>query len=333
MIEGLARPTQALLATLLTWAVTALGSAVVFLFPDMQRKPLDASLGFAAGVMMAASYWSLLEPSIETAKSLGYHGNMMIFPTSIGFLFGALFVMLADHLLPSISYTDIVKKDDDYDVESLASHSSRNLNRQNYLFSGSSESINAQNGVLKGSEDNKLQQRQKKKRTEPRSIEHLVPVVNNINWKRIMLLIIAITVHNIPEGLAVGVSFGSIGRTETCTFAKSRNLAIGIAIQNFPEGLAVSVPLRASGVSSFKAFWYGQLSGLVEPVAGVLGAVGVSLAEPSLPYVLAFAAGAMVFVVFDDIIPEAHTSGNGRTASLAGICGFLVMMALDVILE
>ncbi|XP_029977556.1 zinc transporter ZIP11-like isoform X2 [Sphaeramia orbicularis] len=150
------------------------------------------------------------------------------------------------------------------------------------------------------------------------------------SWRRILLLILAITIHNIPEGLAVGVGFGAIGKTSSATFESARNLAIGIGIQNFPEGLAVSLPLRGSGVSTWKAFWYGQLSGMVEPVAGLLGAVAVVLAEPLLPYALAFAAGAMVYVVVDDIIPEAQVSGNGRLASWTSILGFVVMMSLDV---
>nr|XP_035939671.1 zinc transporter ZIP11 isoform X6 [Halichoerus grypus] len=150
------------------------------------------------------------------------------------------------------------------------------------------------------------------------------------SWRRIALLILAITIHNIPEGLAVGVGFGAVGKTASATFESARNLAIGIGIQNFPEGLAVSLPLRGAGFSPWRAFWYGQLSGMVEPLAGVLGAFAVVLAEPLLPYALAFAAGAMVYVVMDDIIPEAQISGNGKLASWASIVGFVVMMSLDV---
>lgn len=149
-------------------------------------------------------------------------------------------------------------------------------------------------------------------------------------WKRIMLLVIAITVHNIPEGLAVGVSFGAIGNTESATFESARNLAIGIGIQNFPEGLAVSLPLHAAGFSMCRAFWYGQLSGMVEPIFGILGAVAVTLASIILPYALSFAAGAMIYIVADDILPEAHTSGNGLLATWGTIIGFIVMMCLDV---
>ncbi|NXN90640.1 S39AB protein, partial [Bombycilla garrulus] len=156
------------------------------------------------------------------------------------------------------------------------------------------------------------------------------PLAGSSSWRRITLMILAITIHNIPEGLAVGVGFGAIGKSESATFQSARNLAIGIGIQNFPEGLAVSLPLRGAGFSTWKAFWYGQLSGMVEPLAGLLGALAVVLAEPLLPYALGFAAGAMVYVVMDDIIPEAQTSGNGKLASWTSILGFVVMMSLDV---
>ncbi|XP_053231399.1 zinc transporter ZIP11 isoform X3 [Podarcis raffonei] len=155
-----------------------------------------------------------------------------------------------------------------------------------------------------------------------------VPASNS--WRRIMLLILAITIHNIPEGLAVGVGFGAVGKSASATFESARNLAIGIGIQNFPEGLAVSLPLRGAGFSTWRAFWYGQLSGMVEPLAGIFGAFAIVLAEPLLPYALAFAAGAMVYVVMDDIIPEAQISGNGKLASWTSILGFVVMMSLDV---
>ncbi|XP_026860881.1 zinc transporter ZIP11 isoform X4 [Electrophorus electricus] len=150
------------------------------------------------------------------------------------------------------------------------------------------------------------------------------------SWRRIVLLILAITIHNVPEGLAVGVGFGAAGKTSSATFESARNLAIGIGIQNFPEGLAVSLPLCGSGMSTWRAFWYGQLSGMVEPLAGLLGGVAVVLAEPLLPYALAFAAGAMVYVVVDDIVPEAQVSGNGKLASWTCIFGFIIMMSLDV---
>jgi len=152
------------------------------------------------------------------------------------------------------------------------------------------------------------------------------------HWRRILLLIVAVTVHNIPEGLAVGVGFGAIGRTKSATFESARNLALGIGIQNFPEGVAVSLPLKAAGCSTAKAIWYGQLSGLVEPIAGLLGAALVAIIVPILPYALAFAAGAMVYVVVDDIVPEAQSQGNGRAASWGAVVGFIVMMSLDVAL-
>ena len=147
-----------------------------------------------------------------------------------------------------------------------------------------------------------------------------------------MLLIVAVTIHNIPEGLAVGVGFGAVGKSKSATFSSARNLAIGIGLQNFPEGVAVSLPLKAAGFSTLRAVWYGQLSGLVEPLAGVLGAALVSLIVPILPYALAFAAGAMIYVVVDDIVPEVHAAGNGKAGSWAAIIGFIVMMALDVAL-
>ncbi|XP_058441281.1 zinc transporter ZIP11 isoform X4 [Marmota monax] len=170
----------------------------------------------------------------------------------------------------------------------------------------------------------------------PEGLAHLAPShgspaqPSGSSWRRILLLILAITIHNVPEGLAVGVGFGAVEKTASATFESARNLAIGIGIQNFPEGLAVSLPLRGAGFSTWRAFWFGQLSGMVEPLAGVFGAFAVVLAEPLLPYALAFAAGAMVYVVMDDIIPEAQISGNGKLASWASILGFVVMMSLDV---
>merc|ERR1719232_472064 len=150
------------------------------------------------------------------------------------------------------------------------------------------------------------------------------------SWRRILLLIVAVTIHNIPEGLAVGVGFGAVGHSTSATFQTARNLALGIGIQNFPEGIAVSLPLKAAGFSNARAIWYGQLSGLVEPVAGVLGAALVTFIVPILPYALAFAAGAMIYVVVDDIIPESQAEGNGKLASWGAIIGFIVMMSLDV---
>jgi zinc transporter 11 len=150
------------------------------------------------------------------------------------------------------------------------------------------------------------------------------------NFRRIILLVIAVTVHNIPEGLAVGVGFGAIGKAKTATFQNARNLALGIGIQNFPEGLAVSLPLYASGMSRTKAFWYGQLSGMVEPLAGLLGVLGVGFAQACLPYALAFAAGAMLYVVFDNLMPEAASHGNSKLSTWCCMFGFCLMMSLDV---
>ncbi|GFR19903.1 zinc transporter ZIP11, partial [Trichonephila clavata] len=161
-------------------------------------------------------------------------------------------------------------------------------------------------------------------------MEKSSPNLLDIRWRRILLLIIAITVHNIPEGLAVGVGFGAIGKTKSATFESARNLAVGIGIQNFPEGLAVSLPLHAAGMSKWRSFWFGQLSGLVEPIFGLIGCVAVTIAEPILPYSLAFAAGAMIYVVIEDIIPESRTHSNGKLASWCAILGFIVMMSLDV---
>uniref|UniRef100_A0A8C3R4G9 Zinc transporter ZIP11 n=1 Tax=Cyanoderma ruficeps TaxID=181631 RepID=A0A8C3R4G9_9PASS len=266
MIAGLGPVLQAGLGTALTWALTAAGSALVFVFSSGQRRILDGSLGFAAGVMLAASYWSLLAPAIEMAEESGAFGAFSFFPVAAGFALGAAFVYGADLLIPE-------------------------------LVSGNSSAGAG-------------------------------PPLSS--WRRIMLMILAITIHNIPEGLAVGVGFGAVGKSPSATFQSARNLAIGIGIQNFPEGLAVSLPLRGAGFSTWKAFWFGQLSGMVEPLAGVLGALAVVLARPLLPYALGFAAGAMVYVVMDDIIPEAHTSGNGKLASWASVLGFVVMMSLDV---
>ncbi|XP_043941082.1 zinc transporter ZIP11 isoform X2 [Protopterus annectens] len=328
MIQGYTPAVQALLGTLFTWGLTAAGSALVFIFSSGQRKILDGSLGFAAGVMLAASYWSLLAPAIEMAESSGKYGAFAFLPVAAGFILGAAFVYFADLLLPVFGVKDHsyavfhskpikAKEEDDHPLV------------QEYEDELSIRIEKLENGEV----------------YQRRKVGHQSAVPEDINvsspsgessqdvggsWRRILLLILAITIHNIPEGLAVGVGFGAIGKTASATFESARNLAVGIGIQNFPEGLAVSLPLRGSGVSTWKAFWYGQLSGMVEPLAGVFGAFAVSLAEPLLPYALAFAAGAMIYVVMDDIIPEAQTSGNGKLASWTSILGFVVMMSLDV---
>lgn len=324
MLEGYSPVTQALLGTLFTWGLTAAGAALVFVFSSRQKRILDGSLGFAAGVMLAASYWSLLAPAIDMAEDSGKYGQFAFVPVAVGFALGAAFVYFADLAMPLLGVASdphtalALPPDSKYDKESdhqLLEEMSIRIDKADngdaYQRKRASHSNNAE-GQEAGSKQQEAAARAEN------------------SWRRILLLILAITIHNIPEGLAVGVGFGAVGKTSTATFESARNLAIGIGIQNFPEGLAVSLPLRGSGVSTWKAFWYGQLSGMVEPAAGLLGAVAVVLAEPLLPYALAFAAGAMVYVVVDDIIPEAQVSGNGRLASWTSILGFVVMMSLDV---
>ncbi|XP_008961105.1 zinc transporter ZIP11 isoform X4 [Pan paniscus] len=282
MLQGHSSVFQALLGTFFTWGMTAAGAALVFVFSSGQRRILDGSLGFAAGVMLAASYWSLLAPAVEMATSSGGFGAFAFFPVAVGFTLGAAFVYLADLLMPHLGAAE--------DPQTALA-----LNFGSTLL---------------------------KKKSDPEGPALLFPESElSIRIGRAGLL---------SEGLAVGVGFGAIEKTASATFESARNLAIGIGIQNFPEGLAVSLPLRGAGFSTWRAFWYGQLSGMVEPLAGVFGAFAVVLAEPILPYALAFAAGAMVYVVMDDIIPEAQISGNGKLASWASILGFVVMMSLDV---
>lgn len=307
MLKDYSPITQALLGTLFTWALTAAGAALVIVIRGKQRKLLDISLGFAAGVMVAASYWSLLAPAIEMAtesKIYGAEGEYAFVPVGIGFLLGAAFVYGTDALISSLG---IQSPNVLLAMQSVGFYEQNTRRRQIANINRPSES--GEIGTIYEDPNNE---------------------VKNNQWRRILLLVVAITVHNIPEGLAVGVGFGAVGSSASATFENARNLAIGIGIQNFPEGLAVSLPLQAAGVSTLKSFWYGQLSGMVEPLAGVLGAAGVTLAAPALPYALAFAAGAMIYVVIDDIIPEAHQSGNGKLASWAAVVGFLVMMSLDV---
>lgn len=259
---------QALIATLFTWGVTALGAALVFFAKTVRQRMMDGMLGFAAGVMIAASFWSLLAPSIEMAEELGY-GSLVWVPPLVGFFLGALSLWLTDKILPHL-------------------HPS-----------------------LKMSEAEGIK----------------------TSWHRSVLLVLAITLHNIPEGLAVGVAFGALAfNLPSATFAGAVALAIGIGIQNFPEGTIVSMPLRREGMSRLKSFWYGQLSGAVEPVAGVIGAAVVMLARPILPYALSFAAGAMIFVVVEELIPESQHAGNADLATMGAIFGFMVMMTLDVAL-
>ncbi len=255
---------QALMGTLFTWFMTALGAATVFLAREVRRKVLDGMLGFAAGVMIAASYWSLLAPAIEMAED----GPVPAWiPAAVGFLLGGGFLRLVDLLLPHLHRSE----------------------------------------------------------TQPEGVK--------TTWQRVTLLVLAITLHNFPEGLAVGVAFGALAADlPAATLAGAIALALGIGIQNFPEGMAVSMPLRREKYSAAKSFWYGQLSGVVEPFAGVLGAAAVLVARPLLPYALAFAAGAMIFVVAEDLIPESQNSGNTHEATWGVMLGFTVMMILDVAL-
>lgn len=255
---------QALVATAFTWVMTALGAAGVFLGRAPGRRFLDAMLGFAAGVMIAASFWSLLAPAISMAAAGG--GPAWLAP-AVGFLGGGAVLRLIDALLPH------------------------------------------------------LHPEFPRERAEGPAT----------SWRRTTLLIMAITLHNIPEGLAVGVAFGAIAAGDpSMTLAAATALAIGIGIQNFPEGLAVALPLRGEGFSRSRSFWYGQLSGAVEPVAAVAGAVTVALVQALLPYALAFAAGAMIYVVVEELIPTAHACGHADIATLGVMGGFTVMMVLDV---
>lgn len=257
---------QALLAALFTWALTALGASLVFLRTTVSRRMLDAALGFTAGVMIAASFWSLLAPSIELAAEMGV---TPWFPAVAGFLLGGGSIRLVDRALPHL-----------------------------HLFGAAGE-----------------------EEGPPTSL------------RRSILLVLAITIHNIPEGLAVGVAFGAVAAgSEIATFGGAVALALGIGLQNFPEGMAVSMPLRGEGLSRGKAFWYGQLSAIVEPVAAVIGAAAVLIARPILPYALAFAAGAMIFVVVEEVIPESQRGGNADLATMSALGGFALMMLLDVAL-
>ncbi len=258
---------QALVATLFTWFLTALGASLVFGFKTINRRVMDSLLGFAAGVMIAASYWSLLAPAIEMAEA---DGGPAWLPAVIGFLLGGFFLWSIDKVLPHLHVGFPIEE---------------------------AEGIKTK-------------------------------------WQRSVLLVLAITLHNIPEGLAVGVAFGAVSAgIPSANLAGAVALAIGIGIQNFPEGLAVSAPLRREGMSRIKSFLYGQASGLVEPLAGLLGAAAVILIRPILPYALAFAAGAMIYVVVEELIPEAQLDKKDtHQATIGAMLGFVVMMTLDVAL-
>jgi ZIP family zinc transporter len=257
---------QAFIATCFTWFLTALGAAGVFFTRTVDKRILDPMLGFAGGVMIAASYWSLLAPALEMAEQ---QGQIAWVPAAVGFLLGGVCLRLIDRVLPHL-----------------------------HLYAPIEEA----EGIT-------------------------------TTWRRTTLLILAITLHNIPEGLAVGVAFGAVAAgIPAATLPAAIALALGIGIQNFPEGMAVAMPLRREGVSRLKSFWYGQLSGVVEPVAGVVGAAAVLIARPILPYALAFAAGAMIFVVVEEVVPESQAGGNADSATMGLMVGFTVMMILDVAL-
>jgi ZIP family zinc transporter len=255
---------QALLATIFTWAMTALGAAFVFAKKELSKKWLDSMLGFAAGVMIAASYWSLLAPAIEMSKG---QKLPVWLPVTLGFLLGGIFLRGIDRILP-------------------------------HLHLGFP--IDEAEGI-------------------------------KTSWQRSTLLVLAITLHNIPEGMAVGVAFGALAHgSSSVTFSGALALTIGLGFQNLPEGVAVSLPLYREGLSRVKSFWYGQLSGVVEPMAGVIGAAMVGAAESLLPYALAFAAGAMIFVVIEEVIPESQRSGHADLATMGAMTGFVLMMILDI---
>ena len=254
----------AFLATTFTWGLTAFGASFVFFFKNMNRVVLDGMLGFTGGVMVAASFWSLLAPAIEMSHGDGF---VKVIPAAVGFALGAMFIFGLDKVLPHM-----------------------------HINFKETEGIKSP-------------------------------------WQRTTLLVLAITLHNIPEGLAVGVLFGGVAAgIPEASIAGAVTLAIGIGIQNFPEGIAVSMPLRRMGMSRRKSFMYGQSSALVEPIFGVLGAVAVTFFTPILPYALAFAAGAMIFVVVEEVIPETQQDKNTDIATLGFIGGFIVMMILDVAL-
>ena len=254
----------AFLATTFTWGLTAFGASFVFFFKTMNRVVLDGMLVFTGGVMVAASFWSLLAPAIEMSEGDGF---VKVIPAAVGFLLGAIFIFGLDKVLPHM-----------------------------HINFKETEGIKSP-------------------------------------WQRTTLLVLAITLHNIPEGLAVGVLFGGVAAgIPEASIAGAVTLAIGIGIQNFPEGIAVSMPLRRMGMSRTKSFMYGQSSAIVEPIFGVIGAVAVTFFTPILPYALAFAAGAMIFVVVEEVIPETQQDKNTDIATLGFIGGFIVMMVLDVAL-
>jgi len=264
--SGLSPIMQGLAGSTFTWLVTALGAAVVFFIKDVRKGFMDTLLGFTAGVMLAASFWSLLNPAIEMAQLTWSHQWAWV-PVAIGFLGGAIFLFSLDQLLPHLHLNEPIEK---------------------------SEGVKT-------------------------------------NWNKTVLLVLAITLHNIPEGLAVGVAFGAVAEgIPGADLAGAIALTIGIGIQDFPEGLAVALPLRRFGMSRTKSFLWGQMSGIVEPIAAVAGVALVMMAQSILPYALAFAAGAMIYVVVEEVIPESQSNGHNDRATLGLMFGFVIMMALDV---
>ncbi len=259
--------TQAVCASFFTWGVTALGAALVFFFKTINRSVLNGMLGFASGVMIAASFWSLLAPAIEMAERAGGSGTL---PAVTGFLAGGGFLWLSDKLLPHL---------------------------------------------------------------HPGGHHHAEPEGIHTHWRRSVLLVLAITLHNIPEGLAVGVAFGALAVDGSgATLGGAIALALGIGLQNFPEGAAVSIPLRREGFSRWKAFVYGQASGVVEPIAAAVGVIAVTSMSAALPYALSFAAGAMIYVVAEELIPEAQQTRGSDVPTMGVMTGFATMMFLDVAL-
>ncbi|MCF8255961.1 MAG: ZIP family metal transporter [Flavobacteriales bacterium] len=257
---------QALVATTGTWLLTAAGASLIFFVKTLNRQLLDGMLGFTGGVMVAASFWSLLAPAIAISEQTSPNVPNWL-PAALGFMGGALFLYSLDKVLPHLHINFPIEKKEGVET----------------------------------------------------------------NLKSPLLLVLAITLHNIPEGLAVGVAFGAVAHgVEGATIGSAIALAIGIGLQNFPEGLAVAAPMRRLGVSRFKSFWYGQLSAIVEPLAGVIGAAAVIYALPVLPYALAFAAGAMIYVVIEEVIPETQLDKYADTSTLGFIAGFTIMMILDV---
>jgi len=264
--SGLSPIMQGLAGSTFTWLITALGAAVVFFIKDVRKGFMDTLLGFTAGVMLAASFWSLLNPAIEMAQLTWSHQWAWV-PVAIGFLGGAIFLFSLDQWLPHLHLNEPIEK---------------------------SEGVKT-------------------------------------NWNKTVLLVLAITLHNIPEGLAVGVAFGAVAEgIPGADLAGAIALTIGIGIQDFPEGLAVALPLRRFGMSRTKSFLWGQLSGIVEPIAAVAGVALVMMAQSILPYALAFAAGAMIYVVVEEVIPESQSNGHNDKATLGLMFGFVIMMALDV---